>query len=158
MTKMNGAQAALKCLVAEGVEVVFGYPGGQAIELFDTDLATLEASGFIDDLNALVASYESKYSSNGKPGTPPYILNFDSVVYDDGEYESAYDAITYSVCTDKNYEKTDYTCDLGNVVIVTYSNGTDSVTFILNYNIYEVEVRLESGEVITLGKYEYKEI
>ena len=130
----------------------------QAIELFDTDLATLEASGFIDDLNALVASYESKYSSNGKPGTPPYILNFDSVVYDDGEYESAYDAITYSVCTDKNYEKTDYTCDLGNVVIVTYSNGTDSVTFILNYNIYEVEVRLESGEVITLGKYEYKEI
>ena len=130
----------------------------QAIKLFDTDLATLEASGFIDDLNALVASYESKYSSHGKPGTPPYTLNFDSVVYDDGEYESAYDAITYSVCTDKNYEKTDYTCDLGNVVMVTYSNGTDSVTFILNYNIYEVEVRLESGEVITLGKYEYKEI
>ena len=54
--------------------------------------------------------------------------------------------------------KTDYTCDLGNVVIVTYSNGTDSVSFILNYNIYDVEVRLESGEVITLGKYEYREI
>ena len=60
--------------------------------------------------------------------------------------------------SDKDYEKTDYTCDLGNVVIVTYSNGTDSVSFILNYNIYDVEVRLESGEVITLGKYEYREI
>ena len=32
------------------------------------------------------------------------------------------------------------------------------ISFILNYNIYDVEVRLESGEVITLGKYEYKEI
>ena len=130
----------------------------QAIALFDTDYATLNSAGFIDDLKALVSSYESKYCGTGKPGVPPYVVNFDSVVYDDEEYESAYDAITFSVCTDKNYEKTDYTCDLGNVVIVTYSNGTDSVSFILNYNIYEVEVRLESGEVITLGKYEYKEI
>ena len=130
----------------------------QAIALFDTDLATLEASGFIAELEALVSAYESKYTSQGKPGIPPFVVNFDSVVYDDADYESAYDAITFSVCTDKDYEKTDYTCDLGNVVIVTYSNGTDSVSFILNYNIYEVEVRLESGEVITLGKYEYKEI
>ena len=130
----------------------------QAIALFNTDYETLEASGFIDELNAVVSVYETKYSSIGKPGVPPYIVNFDSVVYDNEEYESAYDAITFSVCTDKDYEKTDYTCDLGNVVIVTYSNGTDSVSFILNYNIYDVEVRLESGEVITLGKYEYKEI
>ena len=130
----------------------------QAIALFDTDYATLEAAGFIDDIKALVSSYVNKYSGSGKPGTPPYVINFASVVYDDEEYESAYDAITFSVCTDRDYEKTDYTCDLGNVVIVTYSNGTDSVSFILNYNIYDVEVRLESGEVITLGKYEYKEI
>jgi hypothetical protein len=130
----------------------------QAIALFDTDYATIEAAGFIDDIKALVSSYVSKYSGSGKPGTPPYVINFTSVVYDDEEYESAYDAITFSVCTDRDYEKTDYTCDLGNVVIVTYSNGTDSVSFILNYNIYDVEVRLESGEVITLGKYEYKEI
>ena len=130
----------------------------QAIELFDTDLATLEASGFVSELEELVSSYENKYASKGKPGVPPYIVSFDSVVYDDEEFESAYEAITTSVCTDKDYKKTDYTCDLGNVVIVTYSNGTDSVSFILNYNIYDVEVRLESGEVITLGKYEYKEI
>ena len=130
----------------------------QAIALFDTDYATIEAAGFIDDIKALVSSYVSKYSGGGKPGTPPYVINFTSVVYDDEEYESAYDAITFSVCTDRDYEKTDYTCDLGNVVIVTYSNGTDSVSFILNYNIYDVEVRLESGEVITLGKYEYREI
>ena len=130
----------------------------QAIALFDTDLATLETSGFITKLEALVSTYESKYASEGQPGLSPYLINFDSVVYDNEDYESAYDAITFSVCTDRDYEKTDYTCDLGNVVIVTYSNGTDSVSYILNYNIYDVEVRLESGEVITLGKYEYKEI
>ena len=130
----------------------------QAIELFDIDYATLEASGFIDQLNNVITDYETKYSSTGKPGIPPYIINYSSVVYDDGEYKSEYNAITYSVCTDKDYHQTDYTCDLGNVVIVTYSNGTDSVSYILNYNIYDVEVRLESGEVITLSKYEYKEI
>ena len=130
----------------------------QAIALFNTDLATLETSGFITKLEALVSTYESKYASEGQPGLSPYLINFDSVVYDNEDYESAYDAITFSVCTDRDYEKTDYTCDLGNVVIVTYSNGTDSVSYILNYNIYDVEVRLESGEVITLGKYEYKEI
>ncbi len=34
-TKMTGAQAVVACLEAEGVEHLFGYPGGQAIKLFD---------------------------------------------------------------------------------------------------------------------------
>lgn len=32
---MNGAEAILRCLQAEGVEVVFGYPGGAVIPLYD---------------------------------------------------------------------------------------------------------------------------
>ena len=32
---MNGAQILLECLKREGVEVVFGYPGGQVLPLFD---------------------------------------------------------------------------------------------------------------------------
>ncbi|MBI5832003.1 MAG: biosynthetic-type acetolactate synthase large subunit [Armatimonadetes bacterium] len=32
---MNGAEAILQCLKSEGVEVVFGYPGGQVIPLYD---------------------------------------------------------------------------------------------------------------------------
>ncbi len=35
MTKMNGAEALVKSLEAEGVEVVFGYPGGVALPMFD---------------------------------------------------------------------------------------------------------------------------
>jgi acetolactate synthase-1/2/3 large subunit len=32
---MTGAQAIIACLEAEGVDVVFGYPGGQAIKIYD---------------------------------------------------------------------------------------------------------------------------
>jgi len=33
--KLRGAEILLRCLQAEGVEVVFGYPGGQAITIYD---------------------------------------------------------------------------------------------------------------------------
>jgi hypothetical protein len=129
----------------------------QAVEIFDTDKDTLFATNFDEALNALVAGYEAKYNGEGSTSTP-YAINYSSVTYDD-TYVSAYNAVTGSACTDKNYDKTDYTCDLGNVVIVTYSaDSGNAVTFILNYNIYDVEVRLEDGSVITLGKYEYKNI
>ena len=32
---LNGAEATLECLKREGIEVIFGYPGGSAIPLFD---------------------------------------------------------------------------------------------------------------------------
>ncbi|MDR2549442.1 MAG: biosynthetic-type acetolactate synthase large subunit [Desulfobulbus sp.] len=35
MSKMKGTQAIIKCLQEEGVEVLFGYPGGAVIELYD---------------------------------------------------------------------------------------------------------------------------
>lgn len=33
--RMNGAQALVRTLELEGVEVIFGYPGGQAIQIYD---------------------------------------------------------------------------------------------------------------------------
>jgi thiamine pyrophosphate-dependent acetolactate synthase large subunit-like protein len=40
--KVNGAKALIKCLEKEGVDTLFGYPGGQIIpfynELYDSDL------------------------------------------------------------------------------------------------------------------------
>jgi acetolactate synthase-1/2/3 large subunit len=35
MRKMNGAQILLECLVREGVEVIYGYPGGVVLPLYD---------------------------------------------------------------------------------------------------------------------------
>ena len=32
---MKGAEYVLKCLEAEGIDLVFGYPGGAVIPLFD---------------------------------------------------------------------------------------------------------------------------
>lgn len=128
----------------------------QALVVFDTDRETLEAAGIVEKIGELASRYETKYSGAGSTGTP-YAIAYSSVTYDD-TYKSAYNAVTSSVCTDDDYRKTDYTCDLGNVVTVTYSDGSKTVTYILNYNIYDVEVRLESGEVVTLAKYEYKEI
>ena len=33
--KLTGAQAIVKCLEEQGVEVMFGFPGGVIIDLFD---------------------------------------------------------------------------------------------------------------------------
>ena len=33
--KMTGAQALMECLRREGVDVIFGYPGGQALPIYD---------------------------------------------------------------------------------------------------------------------------
>jgi len=35
MAMMSGAQILIECLKREGVEVVFGYPGGQILATFD---------------------------------------------------------------------------------------------------------------------------
>ena len=33
--QMNGAEAVIKALVENGVEVIFGYPGGAVLPLYD---------------------------------------------------------------------------------------------------------------------------
>ena len=35
MVKLNGSQMILEALHEEGVDVVFGYPGGAALNIFD---------------------------------------------------------------------------------------------------------------------------
>ena len=32
---MNGAEAIIRCLEAEGVDTVFGYPGGAVLNIYD---------------------------------------------------------------------------------------------------------------------------
>ena len=77
---------------------------------------------------------------------------------------SVYDFYTDSFAEDgADYDETVYTAVNHNVVKVTYGktleDGTvDTVSFLLNYNIYAVNVRLDDGKVITLGRYEYQEI
>ena len=34
--KITGSEALLQSLIAEGVDTIFGYPGGQAIPIYDS--------------------------------------------------------------------------------------------------------------------------
>ena len=53
------------------------------------------------------------------------------------------DNTTSSYAQDKNYTKTDYTVDSGRIVLVTYKKGDSVVHFVLNYNTFDVAVRLQ---------------
>ena len=72
------------------------------------------------------------------------------------EYNSKYSIITDSTAFDEDYVYTKYTSDNGNVVLVTYKKGNDEVKFLLNYNIYPVDVRLDDNTVVSLDRYDYK--
>ena len=79
----------------------------------------------------------------------------------DVSYESLYSYVTDSYATDENYKYTDFTCDNGNVVMVTYRHPDTNheVKFILNYNNFAVNVRLAAGEEpIALDAYAYYKI
>ncbi|MBQ4071984.1 MAG: hypothetical protein IJD51_06215 [Clostridia bacterium] len=101
------------------------------------------------------ASIRDKYLAE-YPGDAANAKNNVELLVDEvGEYESQYSFSTTSDCRDGDaYVSTSYTLDNNKVVIVTYKNGDDVVRFILNYNIYTVNVRLD-GAVYTLDKYEY---
>ena len=45
--KMTGAQIILECLKREGVQHIFGYPGGAVIDLYDELSRTPEIKHFL---------------------------------------------------------------------------------------------------------------
>jgi hypothetical protein len=61
---------------------------------------------------------------------------------------------TESLSTDADYKATDFTLDDGSVVMVTYKKGNDTVRFLLNFSIFEVQIELD-GQSITLDKYDF---
>lgn len=71
------------------------------------------------------------------------------------------DNTTNSFAQDDNYVVTDYTDKSGRIVLVTYAKGNDRVHFVLNYNTYDVKVRLEGvngGEAFTVSSYGFRRI
>ncbi len=113
------------------------------------ELSELDAE-FISAAKAIMAAYEAEYAG---ADDGDYVVTIENV-----EYESKYSFTTNSVATDKDYVYTDFTSDIDNIVLVTYSNGEETVTFILNYNIYDVAVNLGDGNEYVLGKYAYVRI
>ena len=91
-------------------------------------------------LSELIDSYIAQY----KQGSEKV-----SVSSSDISYKSRYKYVTDSMATDKDYVTTDYTCDNGNVVMVTYERVVDgekeTVVFLLNYNLFSVKIRIDES-------------
>jgi len=89
-------------------------------------------------LTNIISDYSEQYSEGSESVT---------ISSSDVDYKSRYKYVTDSIATDENYVKTDYTCDNGNVVMVTYErevNGEkDRVVFLLNYNVFSVKIRID---------------
>jgi len=64
-----------------------------------------------------------------------------------GDFKVSFNAYTESL----KMEVKRYTDNSGRIVMVTYSNGTENVRFILNYNTYDVTVKVDGNEVPVEG-------
>ena len=97
--------------------------------------------GFDKLLSEVIEKYKAQYNS----GSEKITVSAEEMK----NYSSAYAYVTDSVATDKDYVRTDFTCDNGNIVMVTYEkeNGDskDTVVFLLNYNIFSVKIKVDSS-------------
>ncbi len=81
-----------------------------------------------------------------------------AVVFNAIDYQPQNNYLTSSEADDGHaYETTVFTNDNGNIVLVTYSDGTNTKSFILNYNIFAVTVTM-NGKTYTLDQYEFETI
>ena len=96
--------------------------------------------GIRESISQIVDSYTDQYSEGKVEVT---------ITPTDINYKSKYKYVTDSKATDDNYIKTDFTCDNGNVVMVTYEkvvNGEkEKVVFLLNYNVFSVKIRIDES-------------
>lgn len=139
--------------IGRGVHVTFDRAAllAQFARIVNMTVAELEAdSAFTEALDAQISKILTEYSTDGENA---YALDVQEV-----QYESRYRYLTDSKATDEDYEYTDYTCDNGNVVMVTYQKGTQTVHFLLNYNIYAVDIRMDDGTVHRIEKYGFRRI
>ena len=124
-----------------------------AAERLNLDATELEERFSLKEkIEAIIKSYTDIEHYSKADGTPV------TVGYDDIKgYVSQHNYMTDSVATDKNYQKTDFTCDNGNVVMVTYErevNGVkDTVVFLLNYNIFSVKIKVDATVHANFAQY-----
>ncbi len=107
---------------------------------------------FSEAVDKINEKYSQEYVGNDSENKS-YVAQLSAL-----EYSTKYSYVTDSYATDKNYQKTDYTVDNGNVTMVTYKKGDKTVSFVLNYNNFAVTVKLEGREPITLEKHAYEPI
>ena len=155
--KTGGVKFVVSDSEVEAIINVFAGRVGLSVEDLCADYGFDEAVANV--INEFVAQYN---------GVEEVTVTADDV----SDYRSKYTYITSSDMDDENYVSTDFTCDNGNVVMVTYEkvvgDKTETVYFLLNYNIFSVKIKLseeiyekfadqcdEDGYLV-LGKYDFK--
>ena len=121
---------------------------------FDRDgvLASALDKTFTETLDDTYRARLTDFMDAREDATADFVLRIDSI-----EYESAYKYFTRSDGLSDAYVATWSTIDDHSVVIVTYSDGMNRVRFLLNFNQFAVNVRLD-GRVYTLSKYGYEKL
>ena len=105
---------------------------------------------YVDDFYKQILAFKDKYSCE----YDVVVEDLEVTISGPDAYSTAYSFVTDSAADDAAYVKTDYTMDDGSVVLVTYSNGEQSVRFLLNFSIFPVNVRYE-GQLYSLDKYDF---
>ena len=151
------APDALKKLIDPAdPDFTYSTASGQKIKVtFDLDAILADAETQLnaapsDWLRGQIEALKAEYEYDGADGVMP--LTISSV--DNYATKTKNSFVTDSEADDPAYKKTTYTIDDGSIVLVTYSNGTDSVRLLLNYSIFNVTVKY-GGETYTLDKYDF---
>ena len=124
----------------------------QFADILNLKVSEIEGTEFMNTVDAIINRYQNEYNGAMEIENS-YPVSFDSI-----DYTSKYSYVTDSCAFDKNYVKTDYTIDNGNVTMVSYTKGADSVVFFINYNNFSVDIRLDADTVITLEKFSFERI
>ena len=146
----NPADYGRKIKVVVDAEALYTQFAGILNKYIDLINSTADENG-VTSLKAGVLAIANKYATE-YPGADEnsVVVNFSEIVY-----ESVYSFKTDSCGDSDNYDKTEYTIDNGNVVKVTYKLGDKVTYFILNYNLYAVDVMLSDGTSVHLEAYSH---
>ncbi len=120
--------------------------------MFELDDDEQLPASFKASLESVLADFKAEYTHTASE--PTVLVSVDTL-----DYESKYQYVTGSTARDDNYDYTDYTVANDLIVMVTYGHVDGRIrSFILNYNIYSVEVALENGEKYVIDKYDFARI
>ena len=126
------------------------------VNLTAEELAEFNIEAMIDAVAAIYSGegYEVVYGNASSDALNYIDFGADDIIAaDGGKYTSKYDYVTDSFAEDKDYDHSDFTCDNGNIVKVTYTNKATGATqvFYLNYNTFAVEITVSEGVSYTVA-------
>ena len=113
-----------------------------------------------EEQKAVVDAVIRRYSFRGDRNDASYAIATITAVSDTIKPESAV-TDSFSTVSLADYHKTIYTVTTDNLVLVTYGKGNEKVQFVLNYNTFDMNVRLEGvngGEAFRVGAYGFRRI